>query len=118
MSNDATRPKRRFVGRTTAGSSKAGSSIVSRGIPDNILNDVQLNQAIALLPANYSFEIHKTIHHIRKNNALTVALQMPEGLLMYACAITDIIERQVFCLQFSGAHGLTSYLPATASPKL
>ena len=91
---DATRPKRKFIGRSTAGPSKqTGQQLVSRGIPDLILNNAQLNEAISYLPTNYSFEIHKTIHHIQKNNARMVALQMPEGLLMYACAITDIIER-------------------------
>lgn len=45
------------------------------------------------LPVNYSFEIHKTIHYVRKNNATMVALQMPEGLQMYACTIADIIEK-------------------------
>ncbi|KAH7105585.1 diphthamide synthesis protein [Auriculariales sp. MPI-PUGE-AT-0066] len=89
----AARPKRRFVGKAGGGPSKRTGQTVSRGIPEDILNDEQLNKAIALLPANYSFEIHKTIHHIRKNNARMVALQMPEGLLMYACTITDIIER-------------------------
>lgn len=47
------------------------------------------------LPGNYNFEIHKTIYHIRRDNVQSVALQMPEGLMMYGCAIADIIERQV-----------------------
>ena len=62
-------------------------------VPPEILNDQEINNAIALLPSNYSFEIHKTIHHIRKNNSTMVALQMPEGLQMFACTIADIIER-------------------------
>lgn len=69
------------------------ASTVANQIPPDILNDAQLNAAIKQLPSNYSFEIHKTIHHIRKNNAEMVALQMPEGLQMFACTITDIIER-------------------------
>ena len=53
-----------------------------------------LNGAIeALLPGNYNFEIHKTIHQIRKNEAACVALQMPDGLTLWATAISDIIER-------------------------
>ncbi len=47
------------------------------------------------LPGNYSFEIHKTVWHIRRDGVKTVALQMPEGLMMYGCAISDIIERYV-----------------------
>jgi 2-(3-amino-3-carboxypropyl)histidine synthase len=63
-------------------------------IPPEILNNVDLNEAIAQqLPSNYSFEIHKTIHHVKKQGATMVALQMPEGLQMFACTIADIIER-------------------------
>ncbi|KAI9467287.1 diphthamide synthesis protein [Lactarius psammicola] len=47
---------------------------------------------LSSLPSNYTFEIHKTIHHIRKNGSRMVALQMPEGLQMFACTIADIIE--------------------------
>ena len=61
-------------------------------IPDGILNDPLLNAAIAALPPNYSFEIHKSIWRIRDAKAKRVALQMPEGLLMYATTIADIIE--------------------------
>jgi 2-(3-amino-3-carboxypropyl)histidine synthase len=91
---NATRPRKRFVGSKNATPSKPGvSATISRQIPDDILHDVQLNAAIAQLPSNYSFEIHKTIHHVRKNNATMVGLQMPEGLQMFACTIADIIER-------------------------
>ena len=68
-------------------------------IPPEILNDAQLNAAIKQLPSNYSFEIHKTIHHIRKNNSKMVGLQLPEGLQMFACTIADIIERSVFVVK-------------------
>ena len=47
------------------------------------------------LPSNYNFEIYKTIHHIRRDGVQTVALQMPEGLMVYGCAIADLIERYV-----------------------
>lgn len=62
-------------------------------IPDAILNDVALNKAIEQLPNNYNFEIHKTIWQIRKSNSTKVALQMPEGLLLYALTISDILEK-------------------------
>lgn len=88
--------KRRFVGTKSAHPSKPGvPAAVINQIPQYILSDVQLNKAIKLLPSNYSFEIHKTIHHVRKNNSKMVALQMPEGLQMFACTIADIIERRV-----------------------
>lgn len=48
-------------------------------IPPEILNDPQINEAIAALPLNYNFEIHKTIFRCREIKAKRVALQMPEG---------------------------------------
>lgn len=90
----AAKPRKRFVGSKSAAPSKSGSpAAIANQIPDEILSDALLNQAIKQLPANYSFEIHKTVHHIRKNEAKMVALQMPEGLQMFACTIADIIER-------------------------
>ncbi|PSS35439.1 hypothetical protein PHLCEN_2v1594 [Hermanssonia centrifuga] len=92
--SNASKPRKRFVGSKSATPSKPGlASVVANQIPPEILQDTQLNSAIKQLPSNYSFEIHKTIHHIRKNNSKMVALQMPEGLQMFACTITDIIER-------------------------
>lgn len=69
--------------------------MLSHQIPADILEDPLLNEAIKQLPSNYSFEIHKTIHQIRKFGSKMVALQMPEGLLMFACTIADIVERCV-----------------------
>ncbi|KAJ8102039.1 putative diphthamide synthesis protein-domain-containing protein [Lipomyces tetrasporus] len=63
-------------------------------IPPEILDDPDLASAISsLLPANYDFEIHKCIWNIRRHKYKRVALQMPEGLLIFACVISDIIER-------------------------
>ena len=93
-SSSAAKPRKRFVGSKAGPSSKRPyPTTVANQIPSEILNDSQLNAAIKQLPSNYSFEIHKTIHHVRKNNAKMVALQMPEGLQMFACTIADIIER-------------------------
>ena len=64
-------------------------------VPDDILHDVAINEAIALLPSNYSFELHKTIHRIRTSESQKIALQMPEGLLMFATTISDILTQ--FC---------------------
>ncbi|XP_015593804.1 2-(3-amino-3-carboxypropyl)histidine synthase subunit 1 [Cephus cinctus] len=61
-------------------------------VPQELLNDPVLNAAIAALPSNYNFEIHKTVWRIKETKAKRVALQMPEGLLMYATTIADIIE--------------------------
>ncbi|QSL66880.1 hypothetical protein MERGE_001267 [Pneumocystis wakefieldiae] len=61
--------------------------------PNDILEDPVINDAINLLPSNYNFEIHKTVWYIRKNGSKRVGLQMPEGLLVFACTISDILER-------------------------
>lgn len=61
-------------------------------IPDELLHDVNLNSAMKVLPQNYNFEIPKTIWRIRQKGAKRVALQMPEGLVMFATTIADIIE--------------------------
>ncbi|XP_041971467.1 2-(3-amino-3-carboxypropyl)histidine synthase subunit 1 [Aricia agestis] len=61
-------------------------------VPDELLNDPLLNRACETLPGNYNFEIHKTIWRIRSLGSKRVALQMPEGLTMFATTICDIIE--------------------------
>ena len=71
--------------------------VVARGgmnrIPDEILNDPELKKDAAVLPSNYNFEIPKTIWRIKSLKATRVALQMPEGLTMFATTIADIIEK-------------------------
>lgn len=64
-------------------------------VPLDILEDGDINHAISLLPPNYSFEIHKTIHKIRTSGSKQIALQFPEGLLLFATTISDILTR--FC---------------------
>ena len=61
-------------------------------IPDEIMNDARLASAISVLPQNYNFEVYKTIWRVKQANARRVALQFPEGLLMFACTIADIVE--------------------------
>ncbi|KAK2071943.1 hypothetical protein P8C59_006326 [Phyllachora maydis] len=109
-------PKKRFVGKRTAEATVAGQVVVDAAgkesgavqvakpkgaprllnqVPAELLEDQKLKEAIGLLPANYSFEIPKTIHRIRTLGAKRVALQMPEGLLMFATTISDILTQ--FC---------------------
>ncbi|XP_063002705.1 2-(3-amino-3-carboxypropyl)histidine synthase subunit 1 [Elgaria multicarinata webbii] len=66
---------------------------VAHQIPQEILSDLELQAAVGSLPSNYNFEVYKTVWRIRQAQAKRVALQMPEGLLMFACALADIIER-------------------------
>lgn len=59
-------------------------------IPPQILTDPALNQAISHLPPNYNFEVHKCIWKIRSLQPKCIALQLPEGLLRWACLLSDI----------------------------
>jgi 2-(3-amino-3-carboxypropyl)histidine synthase len=68
---------------------------IVKTIPEEILNNTELQEAVKMLPSNYNFEIFKSVWQIKKNNATKVALQFPEGLLMFALTIADIFER--FC---------------------
>ncbi|KAL5710415.1 2-(3-amino-3-carboxypropyl)histidine synthase [Ranunculus cassubicifolius] len=63
---------------------------IKNQIPDSIINDPALNAAISALPTNYSFEVHKCIWRIQTSSAKRVALQFPEGLLMYSLVLSDI----------------------------
>ncbi|KAK8734867.1 hypothetical protein OTU49_005701 [Cherax quadricarinatus] len=65
---------------------------VVKGVPVEIENDPKLKLAMDILPKNYNFEIPKTIWRIRQANSKHVALQFPEGLLLFATTIADIIE--------------------------
>jgi len=61
-------------------------------VPDEILNDPQLQLAMKVLPDNYNLEVPKTIWRIRRDGFKRVALQLPEGLTMFATTLSDIIE--------------------------
>ncbi|CAA7035110.1 unnamed protein product [Microthlaspi erraticum] len=63
---------------------------VKNQIPESILGDASLNAAISLLPSIYQFEVHKCVWRIKSSNAKRIALQLPEGLLMYALTLSDI----------------------------
>ncbi|KAK4276345.1 hypothetical protein QN277_019303 [Acacia crassicarpa] len=63
---------------------------VKSQIPDSILNDSALNAAISLLPSNYNFEAHKCVWRVKSTGAKQIALQFPEGLLMYSLVLSDI----------------------------
>ena len=45
-----------------------------------------------VLPDNYNLEVPKTIWRIRRDGFKRVALQLPEGLTMFATTLSDIIE--------------------------
>eukprot|EP00095_Tigriopus_kingsejongensis_P005139 maker-scaffold100_size373717-snap-gene-2.44 protein:Tk05139 transcript:maker-scaffold100_size373717-snap-gene-2.44-mRNA-1 annotation:"diphthamide biosynthesis protein 1" len=72
---------------------KAAVGVRLNKIPDDILNDPELKADIDVLPKNYNFEVPKTIWRIRTLKAQRVALQLPEGLTMFATTIADILEK-------------------------
>lgn len=80
----------------TTSATKPSSTVVrhfvGNQIPLAILNDPNLARAVKPLPANYSFEIHKTIWRLRTGNVSRLALQFPEGLLLYATTLADIFK--------------------------
>ena len=79
------------------------------GAPSIDINNAALNEEVKHLPSNYNvrvfelkssmltkrhqFEIHKTIWRLRTTKSKMVALQFPEGLLMYSCVIADILQK-------------------------
>uniref|UniRef100_A0A8B9C0U8 2-(3-amino-3-carboxypropyl)histidine synthase subunit 1 n=1 Tax=Anser brachyrhynchus TaxID=132585 RepID=A0A8B9C0U8_9AVES len=79
--------------RPAAAAGRAAARRAATQVPEELLSDPELREAAGALPANYNFEIPKTVWRIRQAGAKKVALQMPEGLLMFACTIADIIER-------------------------
>jgi 2-(3-amino-3-carboxypropyl)histidine synthase len=69
------------------------AAAVHQQVPDAILHDPLLRQAKSVLPSNYNFEVEKTVWRVRQSGAKVVALQLPEGLLLFALALSDIVER-------------------------
>ena len=65
---------------------------VRNQVPENIMNDPQLSAAISVLPSNYSFEVQKTVWRLRQAKVRSLALQFPEGLLLYATSLADIFQ--------------------------
>ena len=46
-----------------------GPRRVINQIPEEILQDLEINKAIWVLPSNYNFEIHKTVWRVRQANS-------------------------------------------------
>ncbi len=65
---------------------------VANQIPSDILENAELNKSIASLPTNYNFEIHKSVWRVKRVDAKKVALQFPEGLMLFATTIADILQ--------------------------
>ena len=68
------------------------SKAVVRGVPKELEENIKLKEDISVLPSNYNFEIPKTIWRIKQAESKHVALQFPEGLLLFSLTIADILE--------------------------
>lgn len=85
-----------YASKPGAESRRTPAMIVGRGnrIPAEILENADLNNAIAVgLPSNHNFEVHKTVWRLQRSGCRHVALQMPEGLQMWATTLADICKR-------------------------
>lgn len=51
------------------------------------------------LPSAYQFEIVKTVQRCAQLQAKHIALQMPEGLLLYVTVLADVLQKLTPCLQ-------------------
>jgi 2-(3-amino-3-carboxypropyl)histidine synthase len=63
------------------------------GGASDLLSDELLVRSLSALPANYDFEVAKTVERIRRERYKCIALQLPEGLQMYACTLVDVLSR-------------------------
>lgn len=79
-----TKPRRRIIRRRRKVEDE--TPVVEPAVLDSIL-------AESSLPKAYNFEVPKTLQKIASLKATHVALQMPEGLLMYATVLGDVFKR-------------------------
>ena len=79
------------------------SAQCAQQIPPEVLNDPFINEGVSELPRNYNFEVHKSLWRIKElqrelgKPQLTVVLQMPQGLQMFACMLADIFTKLAQC---------------------
>lgn len=81
----AVKPRRRIIRRRRK-ANEDKPPVVETAVLDAVL-------AESALPKAYNFEILKTLEKIDSTGATHVALQMPEGLLLYATVLADIFKR-------------------------
>ncbi|KAJ3255795.1 Diphthamide biosynthesis protein 1 [Boothiomyces macroporosus] len=93
-SEEKKKKPKRFIGKKSTGNKTALTTQPTKivnSIPQALLEDEYLKELISALPSNYNFEIYKSIHQIQQYKPSRIALQFPEGLLVYSTAISDII---------------------------
>ncbi|KAJ3309463.1 Diphthamide biosynthesis protein 1 [Boothiomyces sp. JEL0838] len=93
-SEEKKKKPKRFIGKKSTGNKTALTTQPTKivnSIPQALLEDEYLKELISALPSNYNFEIYKSIHQIQQYKPSRIALQFPEGLLVYSATISDII---------------------------
>lgn len=81
---------------------------MAKQIPDSILGSAELGALVAAFPANYNFEIHKSVWRVEElkkelGRGVTLLLQLPQGLQMFGCMLADVFERFCGCDVFLAA---------------
>ena len=103
---EATDPAKETAAKLPTATKEKTKEIVKRRRRRKVVNEkapavdpVLLDKVLrdSSLPSAYTFEIVKTVERILELNAFHVALQMPEGLLMYATVLADIFRRLAPC---------------------
>eukprot|EP00501_MAST-03F_sp_TOSAG23-6_P000223 GSMAST32.ASY1.ANO1.228.1 assembled CDS len=99
--------RRRFVGRKTGPSTSARRRRIQRSgmnrrllnqVPDDILQCEALNKAIAQLPSNYNFEIHKSVWKVMQAKHFTGVETLIMGDVTYgACCVDDLSAKALGC---------------------
>ncbi|TSN39303.1 2-(3-amino-3-carboxypropyl)histidine synthase subunit 1 [Bagarius yarrelli] len=71
-----------------------GPRRVANQIPDEILKDPELQEAVSVLPSNYNFEIHKTIWRVRQAKAKRVLLLTGASTLVFPhpCSYSSLLS--------------------------
>ncbi len=64
-----------------------------KALLDGVGDYVGIDDLIGALPNNYNFEVKKSVWRLLESKATIAALQFPEGLLVYACLISDILRQ-------------------------
>jgi 2-(3-amino-3-carboxypropyl)histidine synthase len=90
----ARRPKLRIRRAAATGESDGAAAVDAEAAMEARLNaDAQFQADAAALPANYNFELARTVARLRALSARRVALQFPEGFLAYSGVIADVLRR-------------------------
>lgn len=94
--NSIIKPKKRIIIRRKQSQKQSTQGSGDQQNHDTKIINMELyNELMKSLPIAYDFELLKTIKRCNELYTKNIALQMPEGLLMYSCIISDILIQLV-----------------------